>query len=92
MMSETTIHSSCLVAHLYLTLYKLYQEGFPGSSDSEESACNTGNSGEPLGWEDPLEKGMATHSSILVWGLPWTKESGGLYIAHGGWKESDMTE
>ena len=27
-----------------------------------------------LGWEDPLEKGMAAHSSILVWIIPWTKE------------------
>ena len=31
-----------------------------------------------LGWEDPLEKGMTTHSSILAWRIPWTKESGGL--------------
>ena len=31
-----------------------------------------------LGWEDPLEKGMATHSSILAWEIPWTEESGGL--------------
>ena len=31
-----------------------------------------------LGQEDALEKGMATHSSILAWGLPWTEESGGL--------------
>ena len=31
-----------------------------------------------LGWEDPLEKGMATHSSILAWGTPWTEELGGL--------------
>ena len=31
-----------------------------------------------LGWEDPLEKGMATHSSILAWGISWTGESGGL--------------
>ena len=30
-----------------------------------------------LGWEDPLEKGMATHSSILAWRIPWTEESGG---------------
>ena len=29
-----------------------------------------------LGWEDPLEKGMATHSSILTWRIPWTEESG----------------
>ena len=31
-----------------------------------------------LGWEDPLEGEMATHSSILPWEIPWTEESGGL--------------
>ena len=31
-----------------------------------------------LGQEDPMEKGMATHSSILAWTIPWTEESGGL--------------
>ena len=31
-----------------------------------------------LSWEDPLEKGMATHSSILAWRIPWTEEPGGL--------------
>ena len=31
-----------------------------------------------LGWEDPLEEEMATHSSILAWRIPWTEESGGL--------------
>ena len=31
-----------------------------------------------LGWEDPLEKGMATYSSILAWRIPWTEEAGGL--------------
>ena len=31
-----------------------------------------------LGWEDPLEEEMATHSSILAWGIPWTEEPGGL--------------
>ena len=31
-----------------------------------------------LGWEDPVEKEMATHSSILAWKIPWTKEAGGL--------------
>ena len=33
---------------------------------------------QSLGWEDPLEEGMATHSSILVWRIPGTEESGGL--------------
>ena len=35
-----------------------------------------------LGWEDPMEKGMAIHSSILAWRIPWTEEAGRLYIAH----------
>ena len=33
---------------------------------------------QSMGWEDPLEKGMATHSSILAWTIPWTEEPGGL--------------
>ena len=33
---------------------------------------------QSLGWEDPLEKGKATHSSILAWGIPWTEEPGTL--------------
>ena len=33
---------------------------------------------QSLGWEDPLEKGMATHSSIFTWRIPWTEEPGGL--------------
>ena len=41
--------------------------GFPGDSDSKESACNVGDLGSILGWEEPMEKGMATHPSILAW-------------------------
>ena len=33
---------------------------------------------QSLGWEDLLQKGMITHSSILAWGIPWTEEAGGL--------------
>ena len=33
---------------------------------------------QSLGWEDPLEKGMATHSSFLAWKIPWTEEPGGI--------------
>ena len=44
-----------------------------------------------LGQEDPLEKGTATHSSILAWRVPWIEEPSGLY-SPGGCKESDMTE
>ena len=45
---------------------------------------------QSLGWEDPLEKEMATHSSILAWKIPWTKEPGGLQSM--GRKESDTIE
>ena len=44
-----------------------------------------------LGWEDSLEKGMATHSTILAWRIPWTEKPGGLK-SMGGHKELDMTE
>ena len=44
-----------------------------------------------LGREDPLEKEMATHSSVLAWRIPWTEEPGGLHSPGGG-KESDTTE
>ena len=44
--------------------------GFPGVSESKESTCNAGDLGSILGWEDPLEEGMAIHSSILAWRIP----------------------
>ena len=50
------------------------------------SACNAGD----LGWEDPLEKEMATHSSILAWRIPWMEELSGLLSM--GHKELDTTE
>ena len=46
---------------------------------------------QSLGWEDPLEKGTATHSTILAWRIPWTEEPGRLYSPRGH-KESDTTE
>ena len=48
--------------------------GFPDGSAGKESTCSVGD----LGQEDPLEKGMATHSSILAWRIPWTEEPGEL--------------
>ena len=44
---------------------------FPGGSDGKESACNAGIRVWPLGWEGPLEKGMATYSVILPWKIPY---------------------
>ena len=53
-----------------------YKEvGFPGGSDSKESAYDVGWS---LSQGDPLEKEVATHSSILAWRIPWTEEPGRL--------------
>ena len=50
---------------------------FPRGSDNE-SACNAGDLGLIPGSEDPLEKEMATHSSILAWKMPRPEEPGGL--------------
>ena len=44
--------------------------GFPGGSDGKESTCNVGDLGLIPGWEDHLEEGMATHSSIIAWRIP----------------------
>ena len=44
--------------------------GFPGGSDGKESTCNAEDLDLTLGWEDPLEEGMATHSTILAWRIP----------------------
>ena len=52
--------------------------GFSDSSAGKESACNSGDPGLIPAQEDPLEKEMATHSSILAWELSWTEEPGGL--------------
>ena len=46
--------------------------GFLGGSDGKESVCSAGNQG----WEDPLEKGIGIHFSILAWKIPWTEEPG----------------
>ena len=51
---------------------------FPGDSDGKASVYNVGDLGSILGREDPLEKEMATHSSILAWRILWTEEPGRL--------------
>ena len=56
--------------------------GFPGGSAVKNLPANVGDSGE----EDPLEKEMATHSSILAWEIPWTEEP----EVYGVAKEWDM--
>ena len=62
----------CHLGKKYISLIR--QIGLPWGSDHKESACSGGS----LCREDPLEKGMATHSRILAWRIPRTEEPGGL--------------
>ena len=55
-----------------------WEGGFPGGSNGKESAAMQETQVQSLGREDPLEKGMAIHSSILAWRIPWTEEPGGI--------------
>ena len=57
--------------------YRL-EESFLAGSEGKEYAYNAGALGSIPGQEDPLEKGMATHYSILAWRIAWTEEPGGL--------------
>ena len=64
--------------------------GFHGSSDGKDSACNVGDPGLIPGQEDPLEKEMATHFSVLAQEILWMEEPGRYTPL--GCKESDTTE
>ena len=59
-----------------------WEVGFPGGASGKEPTCQSRRHKRlwvwNLGWEDPLEEGMATHSSILAWRIPWTVRCGGL--------------
>ena len=68
----------------------LWKMDFPGGSDDKESACNAGNPSLIPGWGRSPGRGMATHSSILAWRIPWTEEPDGLRSM--GSQESDTTE
>ena len=54
------------------------KRGFLGGSEGKESACHSGDSGSIPGLGNPLEEGMATHSSVLAWRIPWKEEPGEL--------------
>ena len=63
--------------------------GFPGDSDVKNPPAMRETWVQSLGQEDPLEKEMATHSSILAWRIPWTENPGRLQSM--GCKESDTS-
>ena len=52
--------------------------GFPHGSVGKNLPAMQEAWVQSLGWEDPLEEGMAAHSSVLAWRIPWTEEPGGL--------------
>ena len=63
--------------------------GLPGGTVVKNLPTSAGDTGESLGWEDPLEKEIATPSSIFAWEIPWAQKS--LGYSPWGNKESDMT-
>ena len=80
----------CVCGCIYMCIH-IY--GFPGGTSGKEAACQCRRLRDMVsvpGWDDPLEKGMATHSSILDWRISWTKEPGELQSTD--CKELDMTE
>ena len=58
-----------IYSHVWASLVAQMVKSLPAMQETRDLS---------LGWEDPLEKGMATHSSILVWRIPWIEETGGL--------------
>ena len=60
---------------------------FAGGSDGRESTCGAGDLALILDWEVPLEEGMATHSSVVAWRIPWAEEPGGLQAIESGTRE-----
>ena len=62
--------------HLYLPFPSLVAQMVKNLPAMQETQVQS------LGQEDPLEKGMETHSNILAWEIPWTEEPGGLRVAH----------
>ena len=87
----SSIIQSALTLKSPFEKHSLYITWLPWWLRCKESVCNAGDPGQVLDQEDPLEKGMTTHSGILAWRIPWTEKPGGLYSPWGH-KESDTTE
>ena len=81
-------HVVCTKVH-FLS-FVLQSWGFPGDSVEKNLPTVQEMQVQYPGWEDPLEEGITTHSSILDWRIPWTEEPAGLQSQ--GCKESDTTE
>ena len=80
--------------HIYLTILTgcpTLGAGFPGGSGVQNRLPVQETQVHSMGGEDPLEKEMAIHSSILAWKIPWTEEPGGLQTMQGVTEELGMT-
>ena len=73
---------------VFYILSVLPSDGFPSGSAVKNLPAVPKMQVRSLGWEDPLEEEMATHSSTLAWKIPWTEEPGRLHEV----TKSDMTE
>ena len=71
-----------MFTHISLLAQMVKKKNLPAMSETQVGS---------LGWEDPLEKGMATHSSVLAWRIPWTEEPWTGCSPQDG-TESDVTE
>ena len=72
--SKLKSHTTVRYFSIAFTVNLCYYRGFPGGSDVKSLPATWGTPVQSLGQEDSLEKGMVTHSSILAWRIPWTKE------------------
>ena len=77
------VHRVARVGHDWMTRERERDyQGFPGGTSGKEPSCQCRmykRQFSSLCWEDPLKEGMATHSSILAWRIPWTEKPGGLW-------------
>ena len=77
--------SYSLSCHMSITYHHVWyivktRMGFPGGTGGKEPTCHCRREiwVQSLGWENPLKEGLAAHSRILAWRIPWTEEPGGL--------------
>ena len=76
---------SLLITYVLVTIRYNLKTLFPGGASGKEPICQCRRHEmqvQSLGWEDPMEESMATHSSILAWIIPWTEEPGRLHLVH----------
>ena len=74
---QHTTESLCCTSEISIINQLYANQGVPGGSDGKEPPAMQETWVRSLGWEDPLEKGEVTHSSILAWRIPWTVQSKG---------------